>query len=542
MPGEQSCFVGCELARAVSVGSTRIVTTARLRPLALGHRASSSSPPTPLRRGPDGCGAHTAPCRRPQLGHGAWRELRAAGSTYLGRALSRPFSFGAEAQEGRRLFSVAASSASSESSADNDRRQTLFSQIRITPPEKFTVLGIETSCDDTGAAVITHDRQILGEAIKSQMEIHEQWGGIVPALARDAHAENIDRVISTALERSGKSIEEIDAIAVTTGPGLSICLKVGVMAAKRLAAEHQKMFISINHMEGHALVARLTSPEVSFPYLAMLISGGHNMLVIAHEVGRYTQLGTTLDDALGEAYDKCARALGLPVGGGGGPALEKLALEGNPLAYRFTLPLQQTKNCDFSYAGLKTAARLAVERAGDISAPSAHGGSGTVAADIAASFQKVATQHLEERTRRAVEWARTVEPGIRHLVASGGVASNQYIRARLGAVAEEAGLTLVCPPPRLCTDNGAMIAWVGVERLARGIIDDPEKVDLRPRWPLGPQYQGEGYIASAAKRGRAEKKKDVYQDLTTWQALQHPDGPGGDGAEAEAAEARGSAV
>jgi glycoprotease/Kae1 family metallohydrolase len=226
------------------------------------------------------------------------------------------------------------------------------------------VLGIETSCDDTGAAVVSGDGRVLGEALASQVEIHGPWGGVVPNLAQEAHKEAIDGVIAAALSNAGVTAADLSAVAVTVGPGLSMCLRVGVVAAQNLCALHDKPIIPVHHMEAHALVARVAggTEAVRFPFLALLVSGGHNQLILARGVGDYTILGSTLDDALGEAYDKTARLLGLDVGGGGGPALEALAKKGDPDAYKFPVPLRQRKNCDFSYAGLKTAARMAIER------------------------------------------------------------------------------------------------------------------------------------------------------------------------------------
>lgn len=439
---------------------------------------------------------------------------------------------------------------------------------RVPVGARTVILGIETSCDDTGAAVVTGDGRVLGEALASQGEIHARWGGVVPNLAREAHESAIDDVVARALAAANVSPENLSAVAVTVGPGLSMCLRVGVVKAQDLCHEHGLPIVPVHHMEAHALVARVgdgaTANESNddadaddadddddvddalvrapFPFLALLVSGGHNQLILARAVGEYRVLGGALDDALGEAYDKTARLLGLDVGGGGGPALEALARRGDPKAYRFPVPLRRRKDCDFSYAGLKTAVRLAIERdlgkpadgdafararglsdgndasAGDAEDPSFSAEEtarrDAVRADIAASFQAAAVKHLEERTRRAIAWAREslandtkAEPSGGNLscvVVAGGVAANATVRATLGAVASEAGLPLVLPPPRWCTDNGVMVAWAGVERFALGLAEEApsaeqvstpteeepgrktrREVPLLPRWPLG---------------------------------------------------------
>jgi len=390
------------------------------------------------------------------------------------------------------------------------------------------VLGIETSCDDTGAAVLGLDGRgatVLGEAKVSQAELHNPWGGVVPTLAMEAHKQQIDAVIHSALQQAGLAGDPslLTAIAVTAGPGLSACLQVGVDAAEALSSRHGVPVIPIHHMEAHALVVRMQAgaaqgePLVKFPFLCCLLSGGHTLLLVAHGVGRYTQLGTTCDDALGEAYDKVARILGLHVGGGGGPLLEALARLGDPMAHDFTVPMRRQQNCNFSFAGLKTAVRLTAERelprVKQISGgePLATMGlevyssdaEAKRAADIAASFQRVATTHLKERIRRAHAWAKEVEPSIEHLVLAGGVASNAYVRGEIealcagGEASSGLGLALACPPPTHCVDNGAMVAWAGIEHLAARESDDCEirpparaapspraPLEVYPRWPL----------------------------------------------------------
>ncbi|MEW5313516.1 MAG: hypothetical protein WDW38_005079 [Sanguina aurantia] len=525
------------------------------------------------------------------------------------------------------------------------------------------VLGIESSCDDTGAAIVTSDGRVLGEALASQADIHAAWGGVVPKLAMEAHQAAIDGVVELALQRAGIAAHQLDAVAVTIGPGLGLCLRVGVTKANELSRQHGLPLIHIHHMEAHALVARLGSgapiptpvpqpltpapslqshpitsvahpqhsaapphstaaglsssersssersssersssersssdsssgnraaaahttltaaqdhspatatqqhitqtgqaahqgrreragggappgpdpivlqPAVPFPFLCLLVSGGHNLLVLVTGVGQYVQLGTTLDDALGEAYDKVARLLQLDPRPSGGAALEQLAKSGDPRAIPFAIPMWQRLTCDFSYAGLKTSARLAIQAnlpdPGDPSPaaqqtpnillrgtsspgllppahaeggrpgrlfiqyaaasqsrrtslfsrtsslptkppPTAHASSAHPAqmkADLAASFQYVAVQHLTQRVVRGTAWARELQPGLQHLVVAGGVASNQYVRQQLMAVAAEQGLTMTLPPPRWCVDNGVMVAWAGMERLALGLVE-----------------------------------------------------------------------
>ena len=367
----------------------------------------------------------------------------------------------------------------------------------------FTVLGIETSCDDTGAAVVRSDGEILGEALASQAELHEPWGGVVPSLARDAHTEAVDRVIRQALERAQIDMNEVDAVAVTVGPGLEICLRVGVQTAVDLATKYDKPFVGVHHLEAHILMARLplkmqtshvTSETdrfgamevysqsqqhpraIAFPFLSLLVSGGHCQLLRCHGIGRYEILGGTVDDSLGEAFDKTARLLGLPVGGGGGPAVERLAREApqDALSIPLTVPMRNRHDCDFSYAGLKTNVRRAAEQlvrehnegcksngdeVGTIETPDQLPVS--VKATLAASFQNVAIQHIEDRLKRAMTIVSNGDvDGEEHsrintLAVVGGVAANLELRSRLERLCQERGWNMVVPPPRLCTDQGA---------------------------------------------------------------------------------------
>jgi N6-L-threonylcarbamoyladenine synthase len=352
----------------------------------------------------------------------------------------------------------------------------------------FVVLGVETSCDDTGAAVVSSEGKILGEALASQAEIHEEYGGIVPGLAKSAHEENLDRVIELALKRAEMSLAEIDAIGVTIGPGLEICLRVGSNKARELAIEHNKPFVGIHHLEAHILMARLEQPDLEFPFLALLVSGGHCQLLKCLGIGRYDIIGGTLDDSLGEAFDKTARLLGLKTGGGGGPALESLAREGDPQSIDLTIPLRQRKDCDFSYAGLKTNVRRAAEQLmKERGLDSVDALSREDKANIAASFQNIAIKHVEMRLKRAMEMME--DDGIQSLALVGGVAANKELRGRLQSMCEERDWRLFVPPGRLCTDQGAMSAWAAIERLRLGSSDDPKDQEVYARFPFSNNNQ-----------------------------------------------------
>ncbi|XP_010544638.1 PREDICTED: probable tRNA N6-adenosine threonylcarbamoyltransferase, mitochondrial [Tarenaya hassleriana] len=386
--------------------------------------------------------------------------------------------------------------------------------------ENLVVLGIETSCDDTAAAVVRSNGEILSQVVSSQAELLARYGGVAPKQAEEAHSEAIDKVVQEALDRANVTEKELSAVAVTIGPGLSLCLRVGVQKARRVAGSFRLPIVGVHHMEAHALVARLSERELTFPFMALLISGGHNLLVLAHGLGQYTQLGTTVDDAIGEAFDKTAKWLGLDMRRSGGPAVEELALEGDAESVKFNVPMKHHKDCNFSYAGLKTQVRLAIEAKGiDAKCPvsSATSEDRRHRADVAASFQRVAVLHLEEKCERAIEWALKIEPSIQHLVVSGGVASNQYVRARLSHVVEKRKLKLVCPPPSLCTDNGVMVAWTGLEHFRVGRYDPPPAADepedtvydLRPRWPLGEEY------AEGRSEARSVKRARIHPSLTS---------------------------
>lgn len=338
------------------------------------------------------------------------------------------------------------------------------------------VLGIETSCDETAAAVVTDERRILADEVLSQLDDHKPFGGIVPEVAARAHLEHIDGLIARAIDKAGIALSDLDAVAATAGPGLIGGVLVGAMTAKALAAALDKPFIAVNHLEGHALTARLIG-DLDFPYLLLLVSGGHCQLLAVEGVGRYRRLGTTIDDALGEAFDKTAIMLGL--GYPGGPAVERWAAKGDAARFALPRPMKGRKGCDFSFSGLKTKVRQTVEAlpAGKLKDRDV--------ADIAAAFQAAVADVVSDRTANAIAAFRARHPGARTLVVAGGVAANAVLRRRLEALAGDKGFQFVAPPPRLCTDNGAMIAWAGVERLKAGLTDGLDFV-ARPRWPLDP--------------------------------------------------------
>ncbi|MDH3232079.1 MAG: tRNA (adenosine(37)-N6)-threonylcarbamoyltransferase complex transferase subunit TsaD [Alphaproteobacteria bacterium] len=342
-----------------------------------------------------------------------------------------------------------------------------------------TVLGIETSCDETAAAVVRSDRVILAERLLTQLDEHAPFGGVVPEIAARAHLSHLDGLIGAATTAAGVDFADLDAIAATGGPGLIGGVMVGVTTAKAIAAVHNLPFLAVNHLEGHALSVRLVDAEVAFPYLLLLVSGGHCQLLAVEGVGRYRRLGSTLDDAVGESFDKVAKMLGL--GYPGGPALERAAADGDPARFSLPRPMAGRPGCDFSFSGLKTAVRQAAEGlpAGDFDASDL--------ADLAASFQAAVVDVLADRGAAAMEvFGAAVKNGgvpMPAFVVAGGVAANQAVRARLEALAGEHDFRFVAPPAALCTDNAAMIAWAGIERLALGLTD-PLDFKPRPRWPL----------------------------------------------------------
>lgn len=337
------------------------------------------------------------------------------------------------------------------------------------------VLGIETSCDETAVALVDDTRCIHAHKILSQIEEHTRFGGVVPEIAARAHLDHLDRLIKEAGAEAGIPLNEIDGVASTCGPGLIGGVMVGTMMGKALALALDKPFLAINHLEAHALTARLTH-DVRFPYLLLLISGGHCQLLAVESVGQYRRYGTTIDDAVGEAFDKVAKLLEL--GFPGGPAVEKAALGGNATRFDFPQPMRGRDNADFSFSGLKTAIRHCLEK---LAMPTPQD-----KADIAASFQHAVAGCLSDRTRHGLKRFQkdfAYSLGKTTLVAAGGVASNQVLRAALEKTASEFGATLIVPPPALCTDNGAMVAWAGIEKLRLLQVDGLDFAP-RPRWPL----------------------------------------------------------
>jgi N6-L-threonylcarbamoyladenine synthase len=340
------------------------------------------------------------------------------------------------------------------------------------------ILGLETSCDETAAAVVRDDRTVLSNVVLSQIADHAPYGGVVPEIAARAHLDHLDGLIRRAMDQAGVGFDDLSGVAATGGPGLIGGVFVGVMTAKAISAARRLPFIAVNHLEGHALTARLTD-DVAFPYLLLLVSGGHCQLLIVEGVGRYRRLGTTIDDAVGEAFDKTAKLLGLPHPGG--PNVELAArAAGAPDRFHLPRPMVGRPGCDFSFSGLKTAVRRQVEALGGAMSDADR-------ADLAAAFQNAVAASLTDRTARAMAMMRELLPDATNpaLVVAGGVAANQALRARLATTAQKRGFRFVAPPLGLCTDNGAMIAWAGLERLRLGQSDGLDFAP-RPRWPLDP--------------------------------------------------------
>ncbi|KAM5280579.1 tRNA N6-adenosine threonylcarbamoyltransferase, mitochondrial [Ctenodactylus gundi] len=355
------------------------------------------------------------------------------------------------------------------------------------------VLGIETSCDDTAAAVVDEGGNVLGEAIYSQTEIHLKAGGIIPPVAQQLHRENIQRIVQEALSASRVSPRELSAIATTIKPGLAFSLGVGLSFSLQLVDQFKKPFIPIHHMEAHALTIRLTN-KVEFPFLVLLISGGHCLLALVQGVSDFLLLGKSLDIAPGDLLDKVARRLSLTNHPecstlSGGKAIEHLAKQGNRLHFDIRPPMERIKNCDFSFSGLQhNIDKIIMQKEKEEGIEK--GQILSSAADIAAAAQHTTTCHIAKRTYRAILFCkqRNLLPQSNAiLVASGGVASNFYIRRALEIVSSATQCTLLCPPPRLCTDNGVMIAWNGIERLRAGvgILHNPEGIRYEPKCPLG---------------------------------------------------------
>lgn len=347
---------------------------------------------------------------------------------------------------------------------------------------RMKILGIETSCDETAASVVTDEREILSNVVLSQIDEHKSYGGVVPEIAARAHLNYLDDVIRRALDDAKVDFSDLDAIAATCGPGLIGGVMVGMMAGKAIASAHGKPFIAVNHLEGHALTPRLTD-NVAFPYLLLLVSGGHTQILVAEAVGKYRRLGTTVDDAMGEAFDKTAKLMGLPYPGG--PELEKIALECDDTKAtmkRFPLPrpMKGREELNFSFSGLKTAVRNHVDKLEGEMLERAD------VAMLAHGFQEACADVVRDRMKRAIALFK-VEYADRYdvptIVIAGGVAANKVLRCALEDLAREHEMAVAWPPIGLCSDNGAMIAWAGLERFRLGLVDGLD-FKARPRWPL----------------------------------------------------------
>lgn len=341
----------------------------------------------------------------------------------------------------------------------------------------LVVLGLESSCDETAAGVVVRDEfgqgRILANVVRSQWEEHRAYGGVVPEIAARAHAECMDEIVAAAMAEAGLGFGDLDGVAATAGPGLNGGLVVGLVSGKAIALAHGKPFLAINHLEAHALTVGLTE-GLKPPYLMLLVSGGHTQLLIVQATGRYERLGTTIDDALGEAFDKTAKLLGL--GFPGGPAVERAAKTGNAKRFALPRPMLGRPEAHFSFAGLKTALRQQAQALQPLS--------GQDVADLSASFEAAVCDSVADRVGRAMDLAEErLARSERHLVVAGGVAANAALRARLVALSGSRGYSLHVPPAALCTDNGAMIAWAGAERLVAGLTDSLDFA-ARPRWPL----------------------------------------------------------
>jgi N6-L-threonylcarbamoyladenine synthase len=361
----------------------------------------------------------------------------------------------------------------------------------------LTVLGLESSCDDTAAAIVRQSgsdpAEILSSIVFSQNDLHSPFGGVVPELAARAHAEKLDQCIRDALASAELSLWDLDAVAVTAGPGLIGGVMSGVMCAKGLCAATGLPLVGVNHLAGHALTPRLTD-KVDFPYLTLLVSGGHCQYLLVYATDRFTRLGGTIDDAPGEAFDKIARLLGLPQPGG--PAVQEQAISGDPARFRFPRPLLDRDDCNLSFSGLKTAVlrqrdRIVAEKCGLTRQDRS---------DICAGFQQAVTDVLAEKTRRALQIYMAEKSARPVLAVAGGVAANRSIRAALKKVAAESDADFIAPPLALCTDNAAMIAYTGIERFRNGEQDGMD-LTARPRWPL--DHDSPALLGSGRKGAKA---------------------------------------
>jgi N6-L-threonylcarbamoyladenine synthase len=348
------------------------------------------------------------------------------------------------------------------------------------PEDPLVVLGIETSCDETAAAVVVREGsargRILSNVVRSQIDEHSPYGGVVPEIAARAHVECLDGLVEAALGQAGVGLRDLSGIAATAGPGLNGGLVVGLVTGKALALAAGCPFVAVNHLEAHALTVGLTD-GVQPPYLMLLVSGGHTQTLLVDDVGRYTRIGTTVDDAIGEAFDKTAKLLGL--GYPGGPEVERRAQRGDPARFPLPRPMLGRLEPHFSLAGLKTAVRQRAEAVGVMTDQDV--------ADLCAAFEAAVCDIVIDRVSRAMDVADGAFPPDkpRCLTVAGGVAANKRIAGALSTLVDKRGYRLAVPPPSLCTDNGAMIAWAGAERLARGLVDGLDFA-AKPRWPLDP--------------------------------------------------------
>jgi tRNA N6-adenosine threonylcarbamoyltransferase len=371
---------------------------------------------------------------------------------------------------------------------DNLFSDRAFSQFApLLHRKQMIVLGLESSCDETAAAVVTADGRILSNVVLSQIDEHAPFGGVVPEIAARAHVTQMDRIVAQAMREANVDYKDLSGVAATAGPGLIGGVLVGLMTAKAIAVVTDIPLIGVNHLEGHALTVRMTD-GIAFPYLLLLVSGGHSQILVVEGVGKFRRLGTTIDDAVGEAFDKTAKMLEL--GFPGGPAVEKAARNGDPDRFKLPRPMKGRPGCDFSFSGLKTAVRQALANLGDIV-------SDQDKCDLAASFQKAATDALINRVKQALKIYKADYPQGINIVIAGGVAANQCLRTQLDALAADNNYKLVVPHPRLCTDNGAMIAWAGLERLRLGQTDTLD-LAARARWPLDPNAEPAPFAGSKA--------------------------------------------
>ena len=353
--------------------------------------------------------------------------------------------------------------------------------------KKLTFLGIETSCDETAAAIIQENddgsAKILSNIVSSQIKEHKKFGGVVPEIAARAHVENIDFIINEALNKSKVSIENIDGVAATAGPGLIVCLTVGLNIGKSIAAFLNKPFIAVNHLEGHALSPGLEN-KIEFPYLLLLISGGHTQYLIVKDINHYEQLGTTIDDALGEAFDKTAKMLGL--GYPGGPAVEKFSKLGNKNYFKLPEPIINKAGCNLSFAGLKTAVLRESKKIN---------GDEKLKYNLAASFQNTINKILYKKTKIAIqEFKKKTKEKKVQLIVAGGVAANKSIRENLTTLSKEMDFKTIYPDLKFCGDNAAMIAWAGIKRFKKNLINNID-ISAKSRWPLdsnAPYMKGPG--------------------------------------------------